>query len=67
MNGIYYIENTVDERATRISRYFQTEEEVREAIKECSDWFREKGTGIIWFKEFGLNKTRKKIYANPNW
>ena len=37
MNGIYYIENSVDERRTKISGYFQTEEEAREAIKECSD------------------------------
>ena len=67
MNGIYYIENTVDERRSRISGYFQTEEEAREALKECSDWFMSNGTGIIWFKEFGLNKQAKKIYANPNW
>ncbi len=67
MKGIYYIENTIDERATTISGFFQTEEEAREAIKECSNWFCGKGTGVIWFKEFGLNKTRKKIYANPNW
>lgn len=67
MNGIYYIENTVDERRSRISGYFQTEEEAREALKECADWYREKGTGIIWYKEFGLGKTSKKIYANPDW
>ncbi len=67
MNGIYYIENSVDERRTKISGYFKTEEEAREAIKECSDWFMNKGTGIILFKEFGLNKPSKKIYANPDW
>lgn len=67
MKGIYYIENTVDDRVTKISGYFQTEEEAREAIKKCSNWFMSKGTGIIWFKEFGLNKISKKIYANPDW
>lgn len=67
MNGIYYIENSVDEWRTKISGYFQTEEEALEALKECSDWFMPKGTGIIRFKEFGLNKTSKKIYANPDW
>ena len=67
MNGIYYIENTVDEMRTQISGYFQTEEEAREALKKCSNWFMKKGTGIIYFKEFGLNKKVKKIYANPEW
>lgn len=67
MKGIYYIENSVDEQRTKISGYFQTEAEAREALKECSNWFMNKGTGTIWFKEFGLNKTSKKIYANPDW
>jgi len=67
MEGIYYIENSVDERRTKISGYFQTEEESREALKECSNWFMPKGTGTIWFKEFGLNKISKKIYSNPDW
>ena len=67
MNGIYYIENSVDEFRNKISGYFQTEEEAREALKECSDWYMNKGTGIIWFKEFGLNKPSKKIYTNPDW
>lgn len=67
MEGIYYIENSVDEQRTKISGYFKTEEEAREAIKECSDWFMHKGTGTIWYQEFGLNKKIKKIYANPDW
>ena len=67
MEGIYFIENTIDERRSRISCYCKTEKEAREAIKECSDWFRQKGTGIIWYQEFGLGKTPKKIYANPDW
>ena len=66
MNGIYYIENTVAGMRTQISGYFQTEEEAREALKKCSNWFMKKGTGIIYFKEFGLNKKVKKIYANPD-
>ena len=67
MKGIYYIENSVDERRTKVSGYFQTEEEAREAIKECSDWFMSNGTGTIWYQEFGLGKHAKKIYANPDW
>ena len=67
MKGIYYIENSVDEQRTKISGYFKTEEEAREAIKECSDWFMNKGTGTIWYQEFGLHKPIKKIYANPDW
>ena len=67
MKGIYYIENTINEHSSWISGYFQTEEEAHEAIKECANWWGEKGTGIIWYKEFGLGKTSKKIYANPDW
>jgi hypothetical protein len=62
MKGIYFIENTVDEWHTRIAGYFLSLEEAKEALKECSDWYRSKGTGTIYFKEFGLGKTTKKVY-----
>ena len=61
--GIYYIENTVDERMLRTSGFFETEEEAREALKECSNWFCPKGTGTIYFQEFGLGKQRVEIFA----
>ena len=63
--GVYFIENTVDERMSRITGFFETEEEAREALKECSDWFCPKGTGTIYFKEFGLGKQRVEILSKP--
>ena len=62
MDGIYYIENTVDERKSSISGYFESLDEAKEALKECSDWFRPKGTGCIYFKKFGLNQNRQLVY-----
>ena len=66
MDGIYYIENTIDERSSRISGYFESLDEAKEALKECSDWFCPKGTGRIYFKKFGLNQNRQLVYEN-NW
>lgn len=62
MKGIYYIENTINEFGSIITGYFATITEAKEALKECSDWFRPKGTGRIYFREFGLNKPSKLVY-----
>lgn len=64
MKGIYYIENTINEFGSIITGYFSTIEDAKEALKECSDWFKPKGTGEIYFKEFGLNKPSKLVYKN---
>ena len=61
-NKIYLIENTVDERAVRVSGYFKTFDQAYEALKECADWWREKGTGQIWEVSFGLHTKRVKVY-----
>lgn len=47
-NKIYYIQNTVDERYSKIRGYFSTLEKAKEELKECSDWFSPKGTGKIY-------------------
>lgn len=62
MKGIYYIENTVNEWNTAIVGYFETLEEAKEALKECNDWWRPKGTGTIYYREFGLCKRAKEVY-----
>lgn len=62
MDKIYLIENTVDERSTKVSGYFKTYDEAYEVLKECADWWREKGTGKIWEVSFGLHAQRKKVY-----
>lgn len=64
MEGVYYIENTYNEFSSYISGYFKTEAEAKEALKECEDWYRPKGTGRIYFQPFGLDKRRKKVYEN---
>lgn len=61
-NGIYFIENTINEIATAVKGYFSTLDDAKEALKECSNWYRPKGTGNIYFREFGLNKPNKLVY-----
>lgn len=63
MNGIYYIVNTTDEWNASISGYFATEEEAKEALKKCADWYRPMGTGTIYFREFGLGGKIKEVYS----
>lgn len=60
--GIYFIENTINEIATVVNGYFPTLDDAKEGLKECNNWFRPKGTGSIYFKEFGLNKPSKLVY-----
>lgn len=64
MGKIFYIKNTVDEIHTSISGYFETIDDAKEGLKDCSDWFRPKGTGRIYSVEFGLNKEPKLEYEN---
>jgi len=59
--GIYFIENTIDEYRSKISGYFLTEDEAKDALKDCADWFRPNGTGTIYFQEFGINGKCIKI------
>lgn len=62
MDGIYYIENTVNECRSDIKGYFESLEEAKEALKECSDWYCPKGTGCIYFKKFGLKQEKQLVY-----
>ena len=62
MNGIYYIENSINERCVAIKGYFPTLEDAKKALKFCNDWYRPQGTGCIYFKEFGLNKPCKIVF-----
>lgn len=59
--GVYYIENTIDEYRTKITCFCKTLDDARNCIKECSDWFRPKGTGTILFKPFGVNQESVEI------
>lgn len=64
MNGVYYIETIKNEWTSDIDGIFKTLEEAEEALKKCSSWYRPKGTGKIFFKEFGLNTIPILIYNN---
>lgn len=64
MDCIYYISNTVDQDRTQINGYFFSLPEAKEALKECSDWYRSKGTGRIWRVEPGLNRRPVIVYEN---
>lgn len=59
--GIYFIVNSVDERRTKISGFFETLDEAKEALEKCADWFCSKGTGEIYFQEFGISKRRELV------
>lgn len=50
MKGFYYIENSVNEYHSEQTIYTETLEEAKEAIKGCSDWYWDKGTGKIYFQ-----------------
>lgn len=56
LNGIYYIKNQVSETRDEIKGVFQSYDDAFNELKNCSDWYRENGTGKIYFLEFGLNK-----------
>lgn len=60
---LFYIENSVDECHSKIKGYFNTLNEAMEAIKECSDWYRENGTGEIWMTGFGLKSHKQQVYC----
>lgn len=64
MNGVYYIKNTVSETYQDIKGYFKTLDEAKNALNKCSDWYRPRGTGRIYWVEFGLNKRPKLMYKN---
>ena len=55
MKGFYFIENTIDEWRSSETGFFETLEKAKEAMKYCSDWYLSKGTGSIYYQEFGID------------
>lgn len=45
---VYFIKNTIDEWNDRIIGYYSSLEKAQEALKDCCDWYRSKGTGRIY-------------------
>ena len=60
--GCYLIENTISEFNSSPSAFFETLEEAKEAIKHFSDWYCPKGTGKIYFQQFGTHTSMVKSY-----
>ncbi|MGN0004567.1 MAG: hypothetical protein ACI37Z_01120 [Candidatus Gastranaerophilaceae bacterium] len=62
---IFYILNTTGERSRQISGYFSTLEKAKQALKACSDWYRENGTGKIYSINIDeLEPVPELIYEN---
>lgn len=66
----YEIVNSISEMQSRVSGRYPTLEDAEEALKDCCDWYRPKGTGKIYVVEFYLdpisnclNKTKRQILS----
>ncbi len=51
----YEIVNSISEMRSRVSGRYPTLEAAEEALKDCCDWYRPKGTGTINVVEFYLD------------
>lgn len=61
-DGIFYIENSIDERNSGIMGYFKTFREARAELKNCNDWYCDKDTGKIYFIKFGKYGDRYMVF-----
>ena len=61
--GVWYIENSIDERRSTPTSYWPTLEDAVGGLMESSDWFGPKGTGTIHNKEFGIDGNDVYIYS----
>ncbi len=67
-SGIWYIENTIsemfdiDDIRSKPTSYYPTLKEAVEGLQESQDWFAERGSGLIHFREYGLNAKDINIY-----
>ena len=64
--GIWYIENSIDEYRSKSSSYYPTLMECVEGLQESCDWWCLKGTGTIWFAEFGFGGEIFEIYSGES-
>lgn len=61
--GIFYIENSIDEYKSKPTSYHATLMDAVEALTKSSDWFCAKGTGIIHYREFGIDGKDIEVYS----
>ena len=64
--GVWYIENSIDEYCSKPSSYYGTLMECVEGLQESSNWYRQKGTGMICFAEFGIGGKKIRIYSGDS-
>ena len=55
-DGVFFIENTINETRCKVSAYFGSSRDALAGLSECADWFRPKGTGEIYFQPYGIGK-----------
>lgn len=60
-NKLYYIENTTHEGERAISGYFSDIEKAKKELKECSDWYKPKGTGSIYSVRLNVLNDEPKL------
>ena len=61
-SGVFYINNTFNETQSRTVGYFGKFESAIVALQECNDWYRDKGTGEIWFRPYGINRKEVLVF-----
>lgn len=70
MTKFYEVINTVNEYSNACSGTYVTEEQARERLKTCNDWYNAKGTGrifevVYWCDRKGqVHEERNLIYEN---
>ena len=57
-DGVFFIENTINETRSKVSAYFGSRRDALAGLSECADWFRPNGTGEIYFQPYGIGKHR---------
>jgi hypothetical protein len=53
-DGVFFIENTINETRCKVSAYFGSRIDALAGLSECADWFRPNGTGEIYFQPYGI-------------
>lgn len=60
--SIFYIENTVNEYDSSITRYCLSLKEAKDQLKHCSDWYCSQGTGRIYEVRCNVKPIPKLVY-----
>lgn len=65
MKKLYYIKNTINEYGSSIRGYYSSLKKAKEALKDCQDWYRSKGTGSIYAVDLNTaNPVETLVFKN---